>query len=207
MTTPINNKLIAGIAASVTRSTVRRTVEMRNRAWWLTRSVKSHLANARDRAMNLGSRGHFIGEDKKSVRTAHYLPPTAHCAHLSRRFRLSFAVEQSPQPLQLGLIRDCRDVLDDALLFPRCEPPAQRRAGAVLPQAIEFGEDTGIGCSFVLEVDAVDRAVEPRVGVADEVVVGDVLEVLEVIVNTADRLRDAVDNRLGFPFLDVDALG
>src|SRR5690606_40676627 len=46
-----------------------RTVEMRNRAWWLTRSVKSHLANARYRAMNLGSRGHFIGEDKKSVRS------------------------------------------------------------------------------------------------------------------------------------------
>src|SRR5690606_5467427 len=130
-------------------------------AWWLTRSVKSHLANARYRAMNLGSRGHFIGEEKKSVRTAHYLLPTAHCAHLSRRFRLSFAVEQSPQPLQLGLIRACRHVLADALLVPRCEPPAQRRAGPGLLESIELGVDTGIRCSFVVEVDAVDRPDAP----------------------------------------------
>src|SRR5690606_3692412 len=94
-------------------------------------------------------------------------------------------------------------VIDDPLFLAGGEAPAEGCAGAELAYAVHLAENFGVGGGLVFKVNAIDGPIEPRAGVADEVVVADVLEVLEVVVHAADRLRDVVDNGFTSLFLDV----
>ena len=82
---------------------------------------------------------------------------------------------------------------NDILLFTGCQTPTQGCSRAVLSDAIHLMKDRHIIVRLILDVDAIDMSVEPRLGVANGQIAVDILEILKVIVHRTDRLSDCID--------------